>query len=807
MSGVALENHLRTVFKFANSTPIGGGYENQIVMYRLNRQCGTGLHDISDIYSWLMVSFDPVTLKSNITPEQWEYASMIGKDIVCVLEKLLVVLGFQPLNKRLHSYDLKSAYFFWAILALQGRWVQVLKFQKDYLFVRYAKQTTKEYPEEPEGMNVEYGRLLFGRMHRFLETRLRGDRLKNLEVLNSILQGAKKGMLPVDNATVIAAAHKHKKILSSMKRTPPTILREIRRTTREVMGSLTLKDLKVPFNATLSSHGCVESSRQNGGILGHVLRNVSPVELNSRELVGLYEKGLKYEFIYVPAPLVADRFVDLLYDAVYQEMSSEVRVKFILEPLKVRTISCGSARAYAPTQAIQKWMWNKLQGFNQFHLTGETVDRRHINEVLLRGSVGDVVVSGDYSAATDNLHMDASLAVIQEICSANSPGVNRIRNIFLKALGPQGITYFGDNWVCKADLKDRKSELPTPFMQMRGQLMGSPLSFPVLCIINAAILRHTYEVWNNDGIPIAIRDLPAVFNGDDVLFSCDERMYKLWRWIITQVGFLPSVGKNFVSRDFANINSTYYQLGKLSGGKVDGKLCAVRPVGYVNMGLVMGRGKGDTLDETVGKYTGDERVAKALDVLLCGRQSIEKLTESLSPDVAKRAEMAWIEGRRETLRFLPLSTGPEGYNIHVHTDCPEPTVTEAWMTQLLSKKLRNIRKSPIPADCLYYLPMFKHLQGEVDLEEAQTLIKRARKATLRNVQQRRPDPTRYGPSVYWPEEELPERKCTITGIKGAVSWYDLFVDHERADLCLANFEKEYRFQPEQLETIRLEPVY
>jgi len=778
---------VRTAFKFANSTPCESPLKDQVFMHSLNRLVGTNLQSMPGVYDWLARSFDPCNNKCIITREQWNYACTVGYDIVGVLEKLLFVHGFQITHSRLHSCDLKNGFYFWSILALMGRWVTVLKYQKDYLFVRYARQSMKEYPEVPEDLCVEQGRMVFGRMHRFLTARLSGRKAKNLEFLNSVLQGLKKGMLPVDDATVIAAAHKHKKILSARKETPPTLIREVRRTAREVLGHLTLRDLKVPFNATLSDHGCVESTRQNGGILGHVLRNVSVIERNSREMVGLYEKGLKYEFIYVPVPLIAERFTELLYDAVYQEMSAEVRVKFILEPLKVRTISCGSAIAYAPTQAIQKWMWGKLQGFAQFHLTGETVDRRHINALLLQGSVGDVCVSGDYSAATDNLHLDVTLACIEEMCSANSPGVNRIRNIVLRALGPQGISYFGKDWVCKASLKDRKGELPSSFMQMRGQLMGSPLSFPILCIINAAILRHTYEVWNADGKPIAIKDLPALFNGDDVLFTCDERMYGLWRWIITQVGFLPSVGKNFVSRDFANINSTYYQLGKLMDGPVAGMLYAARQIGYVNMGLVMGRGKGDTLDETVGKYTGDERIAKAVDVLLCGRQSIEKLTESLTPEVARRAEEAWIREREATLRWLPLSKGPEGYNICVHTPEPEPTKLEAWMTQLLAAKLRKLRKSPLPADCLYYLPMYKHLRGEVDLDEASTLIKRARRVARRNMDARRPDPTRTPGSCYWPVERLPERKCTITGVKDEASWMDLFVRHEQGYLAVSDF--------------------
>jgi hypothetical protein len=94
--------------------------------------------------------------------------------------------------------------------------------------------------------------------------------------------------------------------------------------------------------------------------------------------------------------------------------------------------------------------------------------------------------------------------------------------------------------------------------QTNGQLMGHPLSFPILCIINlSTYLRvkslHTYE---------EVKDLPFLINGDDILFResnpdqiGDLTDYGLWRRFAGDVGLIVNELKTYVHPQFNMINS------------------------------------------------------------------------------------------------------------------------------------------------------------------------------------------------------------------------------------------------------------
>jgi hypothetical protein len=96
--------------------------------------------------------------------------------------------------------------------------------------------------------------------------------------------------------------------------------------------------------------------------------------------------------------------------------------------------------------------------------------------------------------------------------------------------------------------------------QVWGQLMGSPVSFPLLCIINAAITRYSMEV--AFGKTILLTDKAFLVNGDDVIFTIPDGQYDVWVKNVTSAGLSPSPGKNFVSRRYGVINSQVYDCGR-----------------------------------------------------------------------------------------------------------------------------------------------------------------------------------------------------------------------------------------------------
>ena len=101
---------------------------------------------------------------------------------------------------------------------------------------------------------------------------------------------------------------------------------------------------------------------------------------------------------------------------------------------------------------------------------------------------------------------------------------------------------------------------PTATLQTDGQLMGSNLSFPILCVINLIGYWTTLEEYT--GLRFEPNCLPVLVNGDDILFRIPKprpddphTFYELWNKNITLFGFELSVGKNYIHDRVFTVNS------------------------------------------------------------------------------------------------------------------------------------------------------------------------------------------------------------------------------------------------------------
>lgn len=119
--------------------------------------------------------------------------------------------------------------------------------------------------------------------------------------------------------------------------------------------------------------------------------------------------------------------------------------------------------------------------------------------------------------------------------------------------------------------------------------MGSIISFPFLCIANAAMCRYSmeqsnlcmYRVTDQGGRRLG-RLAPLLINGDDCLLRVHKYLGREFWEAATSVGGLESsVGKTYFSDQFCTINSTIFDLKE--GSWVESK--------YVNLGLMLGRSR------------------------------------------------------------------------------------------------------------------------------------------------------------------------------------------------------------------------
>lgn len=266
------------------------------------------------------------------------------------------------------------------------------------------------------------------------------------------------------------------------------------------------------------------------------------------------------------------------------------------EPLKVRVITKGPAFTYTVLKTLQKKLHHILKSHPFFSLIGEEVTEAYVTSRMgnkLKENEG--YASIDYRDATNEMKRWASNRVANRI-SDRLKLDERERALFIRALT--------EHIIFNPDTGEFQ-------IQMTGQLMGSIISFPILCIVCATVLRITHEV--NTKRIWTLRDLPGCDNGDDGLLKTDKQGFKLWERIGKFVGLNKSLGKTYFSREFLNINSTTFkkhEFVSLEEHEATGKgryllnhenkkqQITFEHVKYVNMGLVYGMTRSGVSNKT-----------------------------------------------------------------------------------------------------------------------------------------------------------------------------------------------------------------
>lgn len=249
------------------------------------------------------------------------------------------------------------------------------------------------------------------------------------------------------------------------------------------------------------------------------------------------------------------------------EEEPRCQVVGLKEALKIRCISKGPPVTYFVLKPFQKLMWKQLQKFWNFELTGTPITTELMNRRFGRLGPNYRLHSGDYSSATDELHSWAS----EQFCDSffevaeKSLGFSMgpFSELFKRAL--TGHIY----------VDEELGEKP----QMRGQLMGSIISFPVLCIANFAMSRAAWEV-AHQRVLRRITDYPIWINGDDILTAYLNLRYpSVWKGFGNVMGLSESVGKTYDSKVFCSINSHFFMQDENARWFL---------IPYVNLGLMDG---------------------------------------------------------------------------------------------------------------------------------------------------------------------------------------------------------------------------
>jgi hypothetical protein len=390
---------------------------------------------------------------------------------------------------------------------------------------------------------------------------------------NGLLQGVKRGCAPVPEMFEFTSCTKHKAALTVPVpfESDPQITQKFRaiwgktRVKREGDALRRSRWQKVHLDRKVerllkvpSNHASIESKRSEGGRIFEIQRlnrrmnndDYVPgtIDVSDPPLLDMYNvAGKVYERRGWPMASY-DRFLSL---AALHTRGRHLRAEVALcsEPLKCRVITKGEALPYFVAQTFQKQMWKALQEVPAFQLTSTPVDASMLYGLELKTSDLDLPfnqwVSGDYSAATDGLSLDVNQSCLSAMLDLFQATPEE-SEICRKVLGCHKVSYPKKH-------VDRANGNLDPFLMQNGQLMGSVLSFPVLCVINLTAYWCALEEYT--GRRFTKEQLPCLVNGDDILFKSNADFYEVWKKWISKVGFTLSLGKNYISPNFLTVNS------------------------------------------------------------------------------------------------------------------------------------------------------------------------------------------------------------------------------------------------------------
>nr|UJQ92823.1 MAG: putative RNA-dependent RNA polymerase [Narnaviridae sp.]UJQ92925.1 MAG: putative RNA-dependent RNA polymerase [Narnaviridae sp.] len=579
------------------------------------------------------------------------------------------------------------------------------------------------------------------------------DNQRFLAIFLKDLYNCKGAAAAVGPEFIKEALAKHKEILTTPK-TPPTpisteynedpLLTAITQCARTIFGSVPQKDLKVerrPPSRFPSLNSSANYRRDQGGAGGEIL---SQIEEASDPFYALQpEEGYFWGYAHHNAECIEVRTP---YDPaiwIEAEILSETRalakaasglgvdaqVIPLSEPFKVRTITKGDCDMYHLARRWQKVIHSKMRKQLNCSLIGKPCDGVFLSKIFYESEHFDYsnkqgfFVSGDYESATDLLNPQLSLWAQNEI--SNRLRIPLEHQRVLNACLTEHNLYYGE--------KDENGNKIT-YKQTWGQLMGSPTSFPVLCLINLAATKMAYELYMKEClekqsggkvnyVDIPLEQLPMCVNGDDILFWChNDRHYQIWKDVTANAGLKFSLGKNYTHRKYCIINSEMYRYRLTES-------LPFQKVPCINTRLLEG-GNRSTVTSTHPLHVSDfdwlvkDKLFDSKKHLPRFASKINKAHDALrnlkiSHQEKSNASEVWedyaswyrtIEQRRSVLHrqaFENLSDRPERRPAQIHRGQLMEKILDERFSRTQFRKLKEFRVSlghKIGQDSSFYLP-------------------------------------------------------------------------------------------------------
>jgi len=343
----------------------------------------------------------------------------------------------------------------------------------------------------------------------------------------------------------------------------------------------------------------------------------------------------------------------------YKDRKLDCTIQAVLEPNKIRIISKGEAAPYYSCKNLQVALWSAMKDISCFKLIGRPITSDDIIPLTRNAGLHDRWNSIDYSAATDGLSISFSERILKSLTSLLPLDLYERA---LQVLGPHNLYYPGQKGLNNSQFMGTMSN---------GQLMGSILSFPILCLANLGVYlfatKESQKYWTPNE-----RINHVLINGDDMVYASEEEVWAKHVDVGKKVGLEMSVGKAYVHREYLNINSTSFHCPLHNYEQhLKGRVC--REIGYLNTGLFYGQhkvqGKEGQKDEKLASshHSDVEGIVPNINCLLRGSRPgkqidlLKKLFEVQHKAITDECKTYTNQGKPfQRNLFIPESLGGMG---------------------------------------------------------------------------------------------------------------------------------------------------
>lgn len=558
------------------------------------------------------------------------------------VNELCSLFGIVLSDEELELENLKYQY-----LAFLGNVIPQLKFSTNAVFNRFWRQ------DPPEGDKESFmGAKIFPRrlkiQLKYISSVRNSQKFTNQVLLNTVFQGFKKGLLPLEPHMIQKSLDKHRVALTKDSTISPEMEDKIERYSQQIFKKFSFGkyqyDLRYehvtfsnPDTRNQSTHSTSVYNYSQGGNVGYSRDFLYPAHsvsgsIGEPDLCGFV--ALKGKAVHFPVPVYQRRPIflrDILatfHDSIFgfrkeypradEPLSAgsylEAIPAVIVEPMKARLITKPGLGLHVRMHKLQKSLRHYFRDSldDLFCLTGEPLRRDHLWNILGRGfGACEGIVSADFSAATDNLKGAVTQAILKyglgdKIFHEDAVLYTNLCTTLqgLKILQTRSVLPKYDN------LLDGYSYNLQDFVQTNGQLMGHVISFLILCVANLCSYWDSWERYL--GVELTLEELrqrhPCLINGDDLLFKSCHDHYKIWWSTVKEYGLEPSVGKNFYSDRFLQLNSELWRIDTRLAFDSSINYCSLinglKKIPYVNFGLITNRKKQDcSVDVTIVQAT------------------------------------------------------------------------------------------------------------------------------------------------------------------------------------------------------------